>query len=140
ARREARGVSLVYETWAEAVADDDAVLSLLNTLPPGKQQPNLVFAAARLHGADSTYDSFRSTVSQRGEEVRGTISARPTQPNEAGRCAVLLPLLAERPQPLALTEAGASAGLCRLADRHSYRAGDRPALAPRERPYQAAQP
>src|SRR5690625_5973153 len=65
ARREARGVSLVYETWAEAVADNDAVLSLLNTLPPGKQQPNLVFAAARLHGADSTYDSFRSTVSQR---------------------------------------------------------------------------
>src|SRR5690625_7800244 len=68
ARREARGVSLVYETWAEAVADDDAVLSLLNTLPPGKQQPNLVFAAARLHGADSTYDSFRSEERRVGKE------------------------------------------------------------------------
>lgn len=140
ARREARGVSLVYETWAEAVADDDAVLSLLNTLPPGKQQPNLVFAAARLHGADSTYDSFRSTVSQRWEEVRGTISARATQTNEAGRCAVLLPFLAELPQPLALIEVGASAGLCLLPDRYSYRYGDRPALDPREGPSQVTLP
>ncbi len=35
-----------------------------------------------------------------------------TQTNEPGRCAVLLPLLAALPQPLALLEVGASAGLC----------------------------
>ncbi len=37
---------------------------------------------------------------------------RSTQTNEAGRCAVLLPLLAALPQPVALLEVGASAGLC----------------------------
>src|SRR5699024_5965412 len=46
-RREAHGVSAVYETWAESVADDDAVLALIGKLPAPKRQPNLVFAAAR---------------------------------------------------------------------------------------------
>ena len=39
------------------------------------------------------------------------ILARRTQTNEPARCAVLLPALAQLPQPLALIEAGASAGL-----------------------------
>lgn len=140
ARSEARGVSLVYETWAEGVADDDVILSLLGTLPPGKQQPNLVFAAARLHGAGESYDSFRSAVSERWEEVLATISARATQTNEAGRCAVLLPFLAELPQPLALIEVGASAGLCLLPDRYSYRYGDHPTIDPREGPSEVTLP
>lgn len=140
ARREARGVSLVYETWAGGVADDEVVLSLLDTLPPGKQQPNLVFAAARLHGAGDSYASFRSTVSERWEEVRRTIASHATQTNEAGRCAVLLPFLAELPQPLALIEVGASAGLCLLPDRYSYRYGDRPTLDPREGPSEVTLP
>jgi hypothetical protein len=37
--------------------------------------------------------------------------ARRTQTNEAARCATLLPTLAALPQPLALIEVGASAGL-----------------------------
>jgi hypothetical protein len=48
------------------------------------------------------------------------ILARRTQTNEAARCAVLLPALAQLPQPLALIDAGASAGLTLLADRYSY--------------------
>jgi hypothetical protein len=46
--------------------------------------------------------------------------ARRTQTNEPARCAVLLPALAQLPQPLALIEAGASAGLNLLVDRYSY--------------------
>src|SRR5690625_3707604 len=132
ARREARGVSLVYEPWAVAVAGGDVGPSPLNTPPPGQQPPDLGLAAARLDGADSTYGSFRPPGAPRWEEVRGTISARATQTNEAGRCAVLLPFLAELPQPLALIEVGASAGLCLLPDRYSYRSGDRPATDHRD--------
>ena len=41
---------------------------------------------------------------------------RATQTNEAGRCAILLPVLAALPQPLALLDVGASAGLCLYRD------------------------
>jgi hypothetical protein len=46
--------------------------------------------------------------------------ARRTQTNEAARCASMLPLLAALPQPLALLEVGASAGLCLLPDHYAY--------------------
>jgi hypothetical protein len=42
--------------------------------------------------------------------------SRSTQTNEPARCATLLPVLAQLPQPLALNEVGASAGLCLLPD------------------------
>ena len=43
-----------------------------------------------------------------------------TQTNEPARCATLLPVLARLPQPLALIEVGASAGLCLLPDCYGY--------------------
>ena len=46
--------------------------------------------------------------------------ARSTQTNEPARCAVLLPVLAQLPQLLALIEVGASAGLCLLPDFYGY--------------------
>jgi hypothetical protein len=46
--------------------------------------------------------------------------ARRTQTNEPARCATLLPALARLPEPLALIEVGASAGLTLLFDRYSY--------------------
>lgn len=134
ARREAHGVSAVYEAWAGGVAGDGAVLALLRELPPAKRQPNLVFAAARHHGAEESYATFRSTVLGRWDEVRRTILSRSTQTNEAARCAVLLPFLAELPQPLALLEVGAAAGLCLLPDRYSYRYDDAAVLHPADGP------
>jgi hypothetical protein len=56
--------------------------------------------------------------------IAAEMSVRTTQTNEAGRCAVLLPVLAALPQPLALLEVGASAGLCLYPDRYAYRYGD----------------
>jgi hypothetical protein len=46
--------------------------------------------------------------------------AQSTQTNEPGRCAALLPMLARLPEPLALLEVGASAGLCLLPDFYTY--------------------
>lgn len=130
AEREARGVSAVYEAWALGVSADSAVAELIATLPRRKRQPNLVFAAARRHGAAGPYASFRSTLVDRWEQVRGTILTHATQTNEAARCAALLPFLSELRQPLALVEVGASAGLCLLPDRYSYRYDDGTRLDP----------
>jgi hypothetical protein len=64
--------------------------------------------------------SVPSVVLDRRAEVAATMLARRTQTNEAARCATLLPALASLPQPLALLEVGASAGLCLLPDRYGY--------------------
>ncbi|MBC7290395.1 MAG: DUF2332 domain-containing protein [Actinotalea sp.] len=132
--REAHGVSGTYEAWALGVSEDPEVSDLLATLPAGKRQPNLVFAAARWHGAEGGYAELRSTLLDRWPQVRATILARATQTNEAGRCAVLLPFLASLPQPLALLEVGASAGLCLLPDRYSYTYDDAARFDPDDGP------
>ncbi|WP_269429517.1 DUF2332 family protein [Sinomonas humi] len=119
---EARGVSPVYFDWAASIAEDPEVLGLIESLPRHKRQPNLVFAAARLRGAPvGPSAGFRSWLVRHWAEVEPVIRERSTQTNEAGRCAVLLPVLSELDGPLALIEAGASAGLCLYPDRYSYR-------------------
>ena len=47
ARHECRGVSPTYERLAHAVSHDGRLLALLETVPPPKRQPNLLFAAVR---------------------------------------------------------------------------------------------
>jgi Uncharacterized protein conserved in bacteria (DUF2332) len=46
AEREARGCSPLYERFALGVAGDPELLALLESLPPAKQQPNLLFEPA----------------------------------------------------------------------------------------------
>jgi hypothetical protein len=120
--RQARGSSACFSDWALAVAADPEVLARIDTLPGPKRQPNLVFAAARWHGVrPGPYDALRTALLEDWDSIRETVLARATQTNEVGRCATLLPLLAGLPQPLALLEVGASAGLCLFPDRYSYR-------------------
>ena len=120
----ARGESACFEEWAEAVTEDDAVLAWLAGLPPIKQQPNLVFAAARWHGvaAPGPYAGLRDCLLGDDGAVRATILHRSTQTNEVGRLATLTPVLAGLGdgRPLALLEVGASAGLCLYPDRYAY--------------------
>jgi hypothetical protein len=110
-----------YERLSLDVAQDAAILDFLARLPRAKRQPNLLFAAAfYLLGAPASIESLRVLVSNRGQELADLMSSRRTQTNEPARCATLLPLLAMLPQPLALIEVGASAGLTLLPDKYSY--------------------
>lgn len=125
AEREARGQSPTYERLARSVAEDGGLLRLLDELPEPKRQPNLLFAAVRfLGGPVDDPDRFREWTTAAWPEVAATMLARRTQTNEAARCAVLLPVLARLPQPLALIEVGASAGLCLHPDAYRYSYGD----------------
>jgi hypothetical protein len=120
-RQEARGHSRAYEVLAAEVAGDPAVLAFLAALPPAKRQPNLLFAAARyMLGRPAGIASLRALVAGRGQELAAVMRARRTQTNEPARCTSLLPALMLLPQPLALLEVGASAGLTLLPDRYSY--------------------
>jgi hypothetical protein len=118
---EASGRSPQYEELALAVAGDSQVLEFLAGLPTAKRQPNLLFAAARfLLGEAPDMTALRGLLAGRGGDLAGTMLARRTQTNEPARCATLLPAFALLPQPLALVEVGASAGLTLLPDKYSY--------------------
>jgi hypothetical protein len=119
---EANGNSPLYREWALGVATDPELEGLIADLPNGRQQPNLIFAAARLSGSPiAPFPQFRDWLLAHWHDVKAQALTRTTQTNEPGRCAVLLPLLAALPQPLAVVEVGASAGLCLYPDRYSYR-------------------
>jgi hypothetical protein len=125
AQQEARGRSARYDELAGSVAGDRAVLEVLAELPEAKQQPNLLLAAVRfLYGDATGWGQFREWFFEHQDQILDVVLTRSTQTNEPARCATLLPLLATLPQPLALLEVGASAGLCLLPDRYGYRYGD----------------
>jgi hypothetical protein len=134
AEHEAAGRSPLYVELAAGVAEDRETLRWLEGLPTGKRQPNLLFAGYRaVAGTPSGWPEFRTVLGERRGEIEALMLARRTQTNEAARCALMLPLLAALPQPLALLEVGASAGLCLLPDRYGYdyaghRLGDGPPI------------
>lgn len=131
AAREAHGHSPAYQELAERIAGDAEVMALIDALPEGRRQPNLLLAAVRfLGGPVGGYRDFRPWLLAHFDRVRAEMLRRRTQTNEAGRCATLLPLLAALPQPLALIEVGASASLCLYPDRYRYVYDDRPAFGP----------
>ena len=122
---EARGSSAAYEKLALAIAGSDDLLKFIATLPGEKRQPNLFLAAVRhVCGVPQSIEDLAQFVRVRQAEIREVMLSRTTQTNEPARCAVLLPLLAQLPQPLALLEVGASAGLCLLPDHYGYDYGN----------------
>ncbi|MEV4125674.1 DUF2332 domain-containing protein [Nocardia sp. NPDC049707] len=128
---EARGSSSCYELWALGIASDRGLLSLIDQLPQEKRQPNLVLAASRYLGvAETSFPEFRDWMLLHWDAVAEVVLARSTQTNEVGRAAVLVPVFAQLPGPLALIEVGASAGLCLYPDLFSYQYDDRNELHP----------
>jgi hypothetical protein len=125
ARIEAHGVSVIYEDLARFIAESPEILAFVASLPPERQQPNLFLAAVRdVAGVPRGGDDLVRIVRESREAIRHVMLTRTTQTNEPARCSVLLPVLSRLPQPLALVEVGASAGLCLLPDRYGYNYGD----------------
>ncbi len=118
------GESPCFVEWSRGVAADEEVLAWVDQLPGLKKQPNIVFAAARWHGvpAPGPYAGLRDALLGDDGTIRATIMARSTQTNEVGRLATLLPAFASvlPSGPVALIEAGASAGLNLFPDRWGY--------------------
>jgi hypothetical protein len=118
AEAELAGNCAVYEALCRGIAADPAVLRLIEDLPLPKRQPNLILAATRWHDAPlESYPDYREWTLAHWDAVRETAMRRRTQTNEPGRMRVIAPVLARLPQPLALLEVGASAGLCLYPDR-----------------------
>lgn len=131
ARLEAPGRSALYEDWANGVATDASACDVIGRLPADRRQPPLVFALARLRGAPETggYAAFADWLLDHGDQLVADASVRSLQTNEPQRSAVLLAALSSIEGPIALIELGASAGLCLLPDRYSYRYAGAAAVA-----------
>ena len=139
AQLEAAQRSPLYSAIARAIAADPRMIEFLAALPSEKRQPNLLLGVVRyLFGTPSAPQDFIDLVLAHRELVEAEITRRSTQTNEPARCATLLPVLAQLPQPLALLEVGAAAGLCLLPDRYGYDYG-RVRVAPAF-PHDAATP
>ena len=122
------GDSPTFLAWTRGVLENPDVQAWIGALPEAKQQPNLVYAAARWHGVEAPgpFSGLRQALLDDDGRIRETVLTRATQTNEVGRLATLQPVFASLARahggaPLALLEAGASAGLCLYPDRWGYR-------------------
>jgi len=157
AATQCHGRSLVYERLSEAIAGDDDTLRLLLQTPAEQQRPSLLLAAVNLllashagsalaayyptHGGRRPPDAqlfpaFSAFCAEHRGDLTRLLREGSTQTNEIRRCVALRVGLARVqrhwPGPLALAEAGASAGLNLLFDRYRYRlGGDEPTAASR---------
>ena len=118
-----------YAEWSVGIAGDPELIARIEQWPHNKRQPLLILAAARFLGAQiAPYSEFRGFLLAHWDDVARIVLSRATQTNEAGRCATLLPSLAAiaraAGRPLALIEAGASAGLALYPDKYVYEYDD----------------
>ncbi|MBO0746341.1 MAG: threonylcarbamoyl-AMP synthase, partial [Candidatus Dormibacteraeota bacterium] len=141
AEAEAAGSSPLYEAISAGVAERPEVLELLLRAQPGQRRPNLLLAAAQallLEGLDhplrrwypdlggtlmpspAAAEAFADLVLSHADRVRAIVATRRTQTNEVLRSASLALALARVPGPVALIDAGCSAGLNLLLDRYRY--------------------
>lgn len=127
-----------------AIAEDPATARLLLHAPPTQRQPVLLFACVhwlliteprhRLRrfypnlephlDRGDPWPEFRRFAAEHEPRLAGLLASRSTQTNEVGRCATLVPALAELADvvgPLAHLDVGTSAGLNLLLDRYRYR-------------------
>ncbi|MEO7122234.1 MAG: DUF2332 domain-containing protein [Lacisediminihabitans sp.] len=132
---EARDRSAIYTEWASGIAEDPALIALIDELPETTRQPSLVFASVRMLGAPELgFAEFRQWMFDNWRRVRPEAATRLNQTNEPGRCASLMPALATLPGPLALLEVGVSGGLCLYPDRYSYLYDDTVRIDPMDGP------
>lgn len=153
-RFEAGGISPLYGMIATSVAERPEVLELLLGAQPGQRRPNLLLAAAHLlllegleHPLRRWYpdlggtlapspaatSQFSELVLAHADRVREIVATRRTQTNEPLRSASLALALARVPGPVALIDAGCSAGLNLRLDRYRYDYGIG-SLGPRDAP------
>jgi hypothetical protein len=110
--------------WARVsrqVAATPSISDRLDPLPGPTRQPNLFLGAVKFLGGPLDADpSLPDWVAARWPQIERLVTTRFTQTNEVGRCAVIAPVLASLPQPIALIEVGMSAGLGLFPDLYGY--------------------
>ena len=138
---ELQGSSPLYERLARAAVADPTLLDPLLAAPKSQRRATLYFAAihslvlggqgddlaaffpdiAESPSRDDPVPALRTFLKERRDDLEALYATRNTQTNEVGRCAFLLPMFgliaARARRPLAMIEAGASAGLtfCSIA-------------------------
>jgi hypothetical protein len=121
AEQEAHGRSAVYEAVCRGIAADEELVAWIARLPVERRQPNLLLGAVKLlAGTARDWPDWRARWAAHRGPVDAVVRTRTTQTNEPARTALVLPVLASLPGPLALLEVGASAGLCLLPDRYGF--------------------
>jgi hypothetical protein len=148
----------LYARLGAGIADDPALLAIASSATPGQSPPDLMLAAvhyllAREPGhplaryyptlsaqipAGDPVPTFREFCLQHRDQLTHIVSCRQVQTNEVRRCTYLLPAImltaSLTTQPLALIEAGASAGLNLALDQYAYDYGTGTTLGPPSSP------
>ena len=125
AGKETRDRCSIYEDLGLRMAEDPELMDVISSFPGNKRQPNLILASLRrLTGNVPSFEEARAIILGQSDDLQQIVHSHRTQTNEPGRCATLLPLLCLLPQPLALLEVSASAGLCLIPDCYSYAFND----------------